>query len=67
MMARIASGKTVSPRMVHSVGGRVMPREAPCRWMSATKRWRWCASGLNKVIERAGRHGLSLAHQRAGL
>ncbi len=42
-VARIASGKAVSPRIVHSVGGKPVPARTGASWISPTKRWRGCA------------------------
>ncbi|HJS44861.1 MAG TPA: penicillin-binding protein 2 [Rhizomicrobium sp.] len=54
MVARVASGKTVSPRLVHSVGGRLMPREAPAKLDVSEEALAVVRSGLNKVVNQPG-------------
>ncbi|HKX64937.1 MAG TPA: penicillin-binding protein 2, partial [Rhizomicrobium sp.] len=54
MVARVASGKTVSPRLVHSVGGRLMPREAPVKLDVSDEALAVVRSGLNKVVNQPG-------------
>ena len=54
MVARVASGKTVSPRLVHSVGGRLMPRETPAKLDVSEEALAVVRSGLNKVVNQPG-------------
>jgi len=54
MMARIASGKTVSPRLVHSVGGRLMPRDAPTALEVNDKTLDVVRAGLDRVVNQPG-------------
>ncbi len=54
MMARIASGKTVSPRLVHSVGGRLMPRDAPVALEVGDKTLDVVRAGLDRVVNQPG-------------
>ena len=48
--ARIASGKAVSPRMVHSVGGRVMPRPEFAKLDFSDDALEKVRLGMNKVM-----------------
>ena len=54
MMARIASGKTVSPRLVHSVGGRLMLRDTPMALDVGEKALEVVRAGLDKVVNQPG-------------
>jgi len=54
MMARVASGKVVSPRLVHSVGGRLMPRDAPAMLDVSEKSLEVVRAGLDKVVNQPG-------------
>jgi len=54
MMARVASGKVVSPRLVHSVGGRLMPRDAPALLDVSEKSLEVVRAGLDKVVNQPG-------------
>jgi penicillin-binding protein 2 len=64
--ARIASGKAVSPRMVHSVGGRVMPRpDAPALDVSP-EALAIVREGMFKVMCEPGGTGYSWRIQEPG-
>ena len=54
MMARIASGKTVSPRLVHSVGGRLMLRDTPMALDVGEKALEVVRAGLDRVVNQPG-------------
>jgi penicillin-binding protein 2 len=54
MAARIASGTNVSPRMVHSVGGRLMPRETPVKLDVSEESLVVVRRGLEKVVNQPG-------------
>jgi len=54
MMARIASGTDVSPRLVHSVGGRLMPRDKPVKLDISENALITVQSGLSKVVNQPG-------------
>lgn len=54
MMARVASGKVVSPRLVHSVGGRLMPRDTPAMLDVGEKSLEVVRAGLDKVVNQPG-------------
>ena len=57
MTARVASGKAVSPRIVHSVGGRLMPREAPAKLDFGDEALATVREGLRKVTNEPGGTG----------
>ena len=59
MAARVASGKVVSPRMVHSVGGRLQPREAPANLDFHPEALATVREGLRKVTNEPGGTGFS--------
>jgi penicillin-binding protein 2 len=52
--ARIASGKTVSPRLVHSVGGRLLPRPAPAKVDFSENALVTVREGMNRVMNEVG-------------
>ncbi|HKY18207.1 MAG TPA: penicillin-binding protein 2 [Rhizomicrobium sp.] len=52
--ARIASGKAVSPRLVHSVGGRVMPRAEFAKLDFSDSALEIVRLGMNKVVNEPG-------------
>ncbi len=52
--ARIASGKAVSPRMVHSVGGKVLPRAEPAKLDFTDEALTRVRSGMNRVMNEGG-------------
>lgn len=52
--ARIASGRAVSPRLVHSVGGKVIPRPLAPALDFDPKALTTVRSGLNKVMNEIG-------------
>jgi len=52
--ARIASGKAVSPRLVHSVGGKVLPRPEPAKLDFTDEALARVRSGMNKVMNEGG-------------
>jgi penicillin-binding protein 2 len=54
MMARIASGTNVSPRLVHSVGGRLMPRDTPVKLNVSEDALMTVQAGLSKVVNQPG-------------
>ena len=54
MMARIASGTDVSPRLVHSVGGRLMPRDKPVKLDISENALMTVQGGLSKVVNQPG-------------
>jgi penicillin-binding protein 2 len=54
MMARIASGTNVSPRMVHSVGGQLMPRDRPVKLDVSEQALMTVQGGLSKVVNVPG-------------
>ncbi|MEY4966278.1 MAG: penicillin-binding protein 2 [Pseudomonadota bacterium] len=54
MVARVASGKAVSPRLVHSVGGRLMPREAPAKLDVSEEALAIVRTGLDRVVNLPG-------------
>lgn len=54
MAARIASGTNVSPRLVHSVGGRLMPREAPVKLDVSDNALAIVRTGLDRVVNQPG-------------
>lgn len=67
MAARVASGKMVSPRLVHSVGGRVLPRpEAPPLDFSP-QALQVLREGMFKVMNEPGGTGFSWRIQEPGL
>jgi penicillin-binding protein 2 len=52
--ARLASGKAVSPRMVHSVGGRLQPRVEAPRLDFSDEALARVRSGMNRVMNEPG-------------
>jgi penicillin-binding protein 2 len=54
MAARIASGKQVSPRMVHSVGNRGLTREEPMKLDFSDDALAKVRLGMNKVMNEPG-------------
>ena len=52
--ARIASGKAVSPRLVHSVGGRVMPRAEFAKLDFSDSALEIVRLGMNKTVNEPG-------------
>jgi len=52
--ARIASGKQVSPRLVHSVGSRVLPRAEPAKLDFTDEALTKVRAGMNKVMNEPG-------------
>jgi len=52
--ARLASGKAVVPRLVHSVGGKVMPRVEPAKLDFSDEALTRVRSGMNKVMNEGG-------------
>ena len=54
MVARIASGTDVSPRLVHSVGGQVMPRPTPVKLDVSEESLAVVRGGLHKVVNEPG-------------
>jgi penicillin-binding protein 2 len=54
MAARVASGKTVSPRLVHSVGGRLQPRDVPVKLDVSEESLAVVRAGLDKVCNVPG-------------
>jgi penicillin-binding protein 2 len=52
--ARIASGKAVSPRLVHSVGGKVVPRPEAAKLDFTDDALARVRSGMNKVMNEGG-------------
>ena len=64
--ARIASGKAVTPRLVHSIGGRVLPRpEAPALDFDP-KALEVVREGMFKVMNEPGGTGFSWRIQQPG-
>ena len=59
MAARIASGKVVSPRLVHSVGGQVMPRPEPAKLDVSEAALAAVRGGMDKVMNQGGGTGYS--------
>ena len=59
MAARVASGKAVSPRMVHSIGGRVMPRPAAPPLDFSPEALQVLRDGMFKVMNEPGGTGFS--------
>ena len=59
MAARVASGKVVSPRLVHSVGGQVVPRAEPARLDFSDEALATVRAGLSKVTNEPGGTGFS--------
>jgi penicillin-binding protein 2 len=57
--ARIASGKAVSPRMVHSVGGRVVPRPEFAKLEFSDETLDKVRLGMNKVMNEGGGTGFA--------
>src|SRR5947207_5611 len=55
--ARIASGKAVSPRLVHSVGGRVLPRPDFAKLDFTDEALTKVRLGMNKVMNEPGGTG----------
>lgn len=54
LAARIASGRAVSPRLVHSVGGKVLRRPVPAKLDFSDEALTRVRSGLNKVMNEIG-------------
>jgi len=52
--ARLASGKAVSPRIVHSVGNRVMPRPEPVKLDFADDALARVRNGMNRTMNEGG-------------
>jgi penicillin-binding protein 2 len=52
--ARLASGKAVSPRIVHSVGGKVMPRPDFAKLDVSDEALARVRNGMNKVMNEGG-------------
>jgi penicillin-binding protein 2 len=52
--ARLASGKAVSPRLVHSVGGKVLPRPEAAKLDFSDNALARVRNGMNKVTNEAG-------------
>ncbi|HEY0265389.1 MAG TPA: penicillin-binding protein 2 [Rhizomicrobium sp.] len=52
--ARIASGKAVSPRMVHAVGGKVVPRPEAAKLDVSDDALAKVREGMNKVMNEGG-------------
>lgn len=52
--ARLASGKAVTPRLVHSVGERVLPRPEAARLEFSDEALARVRSGMNKVMNEGG-------------
>jgi penicillin-binding protein 2 len=52
--ARLASGKAVVPRLVHSVGGKVLPRPDPAKLDFSDNALARVRSGMNKVMNEGG-------------
>jgi penicillin-binding protein 2 len=52
--ARLASGKAVSPRMVHSVGGKLQPRPEAAKLDFSDDALAKVRSGMNKVMNEGG-------------
>jgi penicillin-binding protein 2 len=52
--ARLASGKAVSPRMVHSVGAKMQPRPEAAKLDFSDNALATVRSGMNKVMNEAG-------------
>src|SRR5471032_2575570 len=52
--ARLASGKQVMPRLVHSVGGKVLARPEPAKLDFSDEALARVRSGMNKVTNEAG-------------
>jgi penicillin-binding protein 2 len=52
--ARIASGKAVSPRLVHSVGGRLLPRAEPAKLDFTDQALARVRNGMNRVMNEGG-------------
>lgn len=52
--ARLASGKMVSPRLVHSVGGKVLPRPEPAKLDFTDDALTKVRSGMNRVMNEGG-------------
>ena len=59
MTARVASGKVVSPRLVHSVGGQVIARPEPEKLDFSEEALAAVRSGLSKVTNEPGGTGFS--------
>jgi penicillin-binding protein 2 len=57
--ARIASGKAVSPRMVHAVGGKVMPRPEVAKLDVSDDALAKVREGMNKVMNEGGGTGFA--------
>ncbi|HKU65566.1 MAG TPA: penicillin-binding protein 2 [Rhizomicrobium sp.] len=57
MAARVASGKAVSPRLVHSVGGQLIAREEPAKLDFSEEALATVRGGLNKVMNEPGGTG----------
>lgn len=53
-VARIASGRAVSPRLVHSVGGRIIPRPAAEKLDFTDAALATVRSGMNKTMNEPG-------------
>ena len=52
--ARLASGKAVVPRLVHSVGGKVMPRPEPAKLDFTDEALARVRNGMNRVMNEGG-------------
>lgn len=59
MAARVASGKAVSPRLVHSVGGQVIARPEPAKLDFSQESLAAVRAGLSKVTNEPGGTGFS--------
>jgi penicillin-binding protein 2 len=64
--ARIASGKAVSPRLVHSIGGRVLPRPEAPPLDCDPKALAVVREGMFKVMNEPGGTGFSWRIQQPG-
>ena len=65
--ARIASGKQVSPRLVHSVGNRILPRPDPVKLDFSDDALGKVRSGMNKVMNEPGGTAFALRITIPGL
>jgi penicillin-binding protein 2 len=59
MAARVASGKAVVPRLVHSVGGRVIERPEPAKLDFSDEALATVREGLGRVMNQPGGTGFS--------
>jgi penicillin-binding protein 2 len=65
--ARLASGRAVSPRMVHSVGARVLPRPEAAKLDFSDEALVRVRSGMNRVMNEAGGSAFSWRITEPGL